>query len=114
MRRRRVTLPRSVECHIPLLYLRTFGGWGLLPTLNPLFYCFFGTIAFSCLFSMLCVILIVTPLAQGSQIIVRAVFGSVVEVCNRKHDVCVLPCLRIIAVCVVFHSAELAAVARSL
>ena len=25
MRRRRVTLPRSVDCHIPLLYLRTFG-----------------------------------------------------------------------------------------
>lgn len=114
MRRRRVTLPRSVDCHIPLLYLRTFGGWGLLPALSPLFYCFFGTIAFSCLFSVLCIISVVTPLTQGSQIIVRAVFGSVVEVCYRQDDVCVLLCLRIMAVCVVFHSTELAAVVRTL
>ena len=46
MRRRRVMLPRSVECHIPLLYLRTFGGWGLLRRLTLYFivlwhYCLF-------------------------------------------------------------------------
>ena len=63
---------------------------------------------------MLCIISVVTPLTQGSQIIVRAVFGGVVEVCYRQDDVCVLTRLRIIAKCVVLHSAELAAVARSL
>lgn len=63
---------------------------------------------------MFCIILVVTPLTQGSQIIVRAVFGGVVEVCYRQDDVCVLPCLRIIAVSMIFDSAELAAVFRSL
>ena len=67
-----------------------------------------------CLFSVLCIISVVTPLTQGSQIIVRAVFGGVVEVCYRQDDICVLARLRIIAVCVVLHSAELAAVLCSL
>ena len=51
-----------------------------------------------------------TPLAQCFQIILQAIFGSVVEVGNRKHDVCVLTCLRVVSVSVIFYPTELASV----
>ena len=67
-------------------------------------------IAFPCLFSMLCVILVMTPLAQRFQVIIRAVFWCMVEVGNRQHNICVLTCLRVMAVSVIFNTAELATV----
>ena len=70
----------------------------------------FSTIAFPCLFSMLCVILVVTPLAQCFQVIIRAVFWRMVEVGNRQHNICVLTSLWVVAISVIFHPTELAAV----
>lgn len=63
---------------------------------------------------MLSVILIMATLTQCPQIIVRAVFWSVVKVSNRQHNVCLLPRLRVVSVCVVLHTAELATVICSL
>ena len=59
---------------------------------------------------MLSVILIMATLTQCPQIIVRAIFWSVVKVSNRQYDVCLLPRLRVVSVCVVLHTAELATV----
>ena len=63
---------------------------------------------------MLSVIPIMATLTQCPKIIVRAVFWSVVKVSNRQHDVCLLPSLRVVSVCVVLHTAELATVICSL
>lgn len=72
-----------------------------------------GIIAFSCFFSMLRIVLVMTPLTQCSKIIIRTIFGSMIKVRNRQNDISVLSCLGVVAVCVIFHSAELATVVRS-
>lgn len=59
---------------------------------------------------MLCVIGIVAPLTQGSQVAWVTVLGSMVEVCNRKDYLSLFASLGIKPHCVVLDSAELATV----
>lgn len=63
---------------------------------------------------MLSIVLIMAPLTEGSQVRQVTMFWNVVEVCNRQHDVCVLTCIRIVAVGMIFNPTELATVICSL
>ena len=64
--------------------------------------------------SRLCIILVMTSLAQCFEIFIRAIFYDLVHVCDGQHNIYVLACLGIETVCVVLNSTELAPVIGSL
>ena len=64
--------------------------------------------------SRLCIILIVTSLAQSFEVFVRAIFYDLVHVRYRQHNICLLACLGIETVCMVLNTTKLAPVIGSL